>query len=256
MEFDHIGFWELRFAVADDYRNKRLFIAGDAAHSHPPYGGYGINTGLEDARNLGWKLAATLQGWGGDALLDSYSPERQPVFKSTADDFIEKSIHVDRDFLAAFDPARDKAAFEAEWELRRTGAVAEVGAFVPHYEGSPIVDGPPGARSGAVGVHSLAARPGHHLAPQMLSDGRNVFDALGDGFTLLAFDTNTDAFEQAASELGLPLTIVRDTRAGGREKLGAGLVLIRPDQFVAQVGDKPPVDLVAALRQAIGQANN
>jgi 2-polyprenyl-6-methoxyphenol hydroxylase-like FAD-dependent oxidoreductase len=252
MEFDHIGFWDLRFAAADTYRNGRLFIAGDAAHSHPPYGGYGINTGLEDARNLGWKLAATLQGWGGKSLLDSYTPERQPVFVSTADDFIEKSIHVDRDFLAAFDPARDRAAFETEWERRRTGALAEVGAFVPHYEGSPIVDGPQGARCGALGVHALAARPGHHLTPQVLSDGRNVFDALSNRFTLLAFDSETAAFEQAARELGLPLTVVRDSRMGGREQFGAGLVLVRPDRFVAWTGDSAPADPVSVLRKMDG----
>ncbi len=160
---------------------------------------------------------------------------------------------MDRDFLAAFDPAVDKAAFEAEWERRRTGALTEVGAFVPHYEGSPLIDGPPGARSGALGVHSLAARPGHHLAPQMLSDGRNVFDALSDGYTLLAFDADTAAFEQAASTLGLPLTIVRDTRAGGREKLRAGLVLVRPDQFVAWAGDAAPDDVASLLRKARGE---
>ena len=67
VEFEHIGFWDLRFAIADAYRRGRIFIAGDAAHSHPPYGGYGVNTGLEDARNLGWKLAAVLQGWAGKA---------------------------------------------------------------------------------------------------------------------------------------------------------------------------------------------
>lgn len=64
IEFQHIGFWDLRFALADHYRAGRIFIAGDAAHSHPPYGGYGVNSGFEDARNLGWKLAAVLQGWG------------------------------------------------------------------------------------------------------------------------------------------------------------------------------------------------
>jgi 2-polyprenyl-6-methoxyphenol hydroxylase-like FAD-dependent oxidoreductase len=69
VEFEHIGFWDMRVAIADSYGKGRIFIAGDAAHSHPPYGGYGINTGFEDARNLGWKLAATLQGWGGPALL-------------------------------------------------------------------------------------------------------------------------------------------------------------------------------------------
>ena len=63
-EFDHVGFWDLRVAVADAYRKGRLFIAGDSAHSHPPYGGFGLNNGLEDIVNLGWKLAAVLQGWG------------------------------------------------------------------------------------------------------------------------------------------------------------------------------------------------
>jgi 4-hydroxyisophthalate hydroxylase len=264
IDFDHVGFWDLRFAVADTYRNQRLLIAGDAAHSHPPYGGYGINLGLEDARNLGWKLAATLQGWGGRKLLDSYSAERQPVFASAADDFIEKSIHVDRDFLAAFDPARDREAFEWQWAQRQSGAKSEVGSFEPHYEGSAIVDGPPGGRCSAVGSHAFAARAGHHLAPQPLSDGSSVFDALGDGFTLLAFDADAEAveaFKQAARMLRVPLTVVTDSRADGRERYAAALVLVRPDQFVAWTADQspawpeggqPPWRPEAVLRKMIG----
>ena len=76
-----------------------VFVVGDAAHSHPPYGGYGINTGFEGVRNLGWKLSAVLQGWYGDASLDSYDSERRPVFQSTARDFIEKFIDEDQRFL-------------------------------------------------------------------------------------------------------------------------------------------------------------
>ena len=255
VEFQHIGFWDLRFAVADTYRAGRMFIAGDAAHSHPPYGGYGINTGLEDARNLGWKLAATLQGWGGKALLDSYSAERQPVFASTAADFIEKSIEEDRAFLDAYDPARDRAAFEAEWRRRQTGARSEVGAFEPHYEGSPIVAGPAGGRSSAVGAHRFEARAGHHLAPQPLSSGGTVTAALGSGFTLLALDAApaaVAAFRQAAAQLGMDLTVIADSRAGGREKYQAELVLVRPDQFVAEVWNAPPPDPAAALARASG----
>ena len=94
VDVDYVGFWDLRFAIANSYRNKRIFIAGDAAHSHPPYGGYGINLGLEDAKNLGWKLAAALEGWAGPKLLDSYDEERRPVFQSTARDFIAEG---DRD---------------------------------------------------------------------------------------------------------------------------------------------------------------
>jgi 2-polyprenyl-6-methoxyphenol hydroxylase-like FAD-dependent oxidoreductase len=121
IEFDHIGFWDLRIAVATKYRNNRVFIAGDAAHSHPPYGGYGINNGLEDVRNLGWKLAAALNGWGTESLLGSFSTERQAVFASTTKDFIGRMIRDDRAFLDAYDPEKDKAAFETAWSDRASG---------------------------------------------------------------------------------------------------------------------------------------
>lgn len=254
VEIEHVGFWDLRFAVADSYRAGRMFIAGDAAHSHPPYGGYGINTGFEDARNLGWKLAAHLNGWAGAGLLDSYSEERQPVFASTARDFIEKSIHDDKEFLAGFDPVHDRGGFERRWAERQSGARAEVNAFEPNYEGSSIVWGPPGGASDALGPHAFEARAGHHLAPRPLSSGRNVFDELGDGFTLLALD-RTDAqdasFREAATRLGIPLTVIEDTRSGGREGYEASLVLVRPDQFVAWAGSEPRC-AETVLKQAVG----
>ena len=117
-EFDHVGFWDLRIAVADQYRVGRVFIAGDAAHSHPPYGGFGLNNGLEDVSNLGWKLAANLEGWGGDALLDSYSEERRAIFHETAEDFIAGRIAADREFLERYNPDRDRAEFESAWKER------------------------------------------------------------------------------------------------------------------------------------------
>lgn len=253
--FEHVGFWELRIAIADTYRAGRVFIAGDAAHSHPPYGGYGLNIGLEDARNLGWKLAAVLQGWGGERLLDSYDTERRPVFRSTARDFIERAIETDRQFLATFDPERDREAFEREWETRRSGATVEVGAFEPHYEGSPVVWGPAGGKCSAVGAHVFAARAGHHLAPAPLSSGRNVFEEVGQGFTLLGFDareTAIDALTCAARRQSVPLTVVRDDRAGERARYGTGLVLVRPDQFVAWASDDQVVDAATVLGRAIG----
>jgi 2-polyprenyl-6-methoxyphenol hydroxylase-like FAD-dependent oxidoreductase len=257
VEFEHIGFWDLRFATADAYRNGRIFIAGDAAHSHPPYGGYGVNTGFEDAANLGWKLAAALQGWAGGRLLDSYDAERRPVFASTARDFIERAIEADRDFLKTFDPAFDKEAFERAWRARQSGARSEVNAFEPNYEGSPIVWGRPGSICGAIGSHAFAATAGHHLAPQPLSSGGDVFDELGQGFVLLALDADGDsvqAFEKAADSLGAPLKVVADRRAGGREKYEAALVLIRPDQFVAWTSNDGPANAAAVLARAIGAA--
>lgn len=255
LEFEHIGFWDLRIAIADNYRQGRVFIAGDAAHSHPPYGAFGINTGFEDARNLGWKLAGVLEGWADEAILDTYGEERRPVFVSTARDFIESVIEKDRSFLRDYDPVRDRTAFEHAWGLRATGTSGEVDAFEPNYEGSSIVFGKEGALSDAKGPHSFAARPGHHLAPQLLSSGKNVFEELGDGLSLLAFDADgatIQAFEQAGRHLKVPLKVIADSLAGGREKYQARLVLVRPDQFVAWCADDPPENAERVIARAIG----
>ena len=255
VEFEHIGLWELRIATADTYRKGRIFIAGDAAHSHPPYGGYGINTGLEDAVNLGWKLAASLQGWAGSGLLDTYDEERRPVFQSTARDFIERAIAADRHFLDTYSPDRDRSMFEREWQARGSGAKAEINAFEPNYRGSSIVWGDSGSGCSALGSHSFVARAGHHLAPSLLSSGRNIFEDLGQGFSLLGLDVHEStlrSFEVAAKRLGMPLKIIRDTCDGGRERYQARLILIRPDQFVAWASSESGVDGAEVLSRTIG----
>lgn len=256
VSLDHIGFWDLRVAIAKSYSKGRIFIAGDAAHSHPPYGGYGINTGLEDARNLGWKLAASLSGWGGDALLESYDEERRPVFTSTAHDFIEKAIESDKAFLATYDPAKDAEAFEREWAARGSGARGEVNAYAPNYAGSSLVFGPKDAQSSALGGHSDTARPGHHLTPKQLSDGRNVYQALGDGLTLISLDDDNLAaaeFAQVAADLRVPLTIISDDIGSAAGQYGARYILVRPDQFVCWVGDDlSPGDAEIILRRSAG----
>jgi 4-hydroxyisophthalate hydroxylase len=256
--FEHIGFWDLRVATADRYRSGRIFIAGDAAHSHPPYGGYGINTGLEDAANLGWKLAATLQGWAGARLLDSYGEERRPVFESTARDFIEKAIQSDKEFLSAFNPDIDKAAFEREWAVRRSGARSEVNSFEPNYQGSSIAWGPHGSSCSAIGSHQFAARAGHHLTPRQFPSGKNVFEELGEGFTLIELNSPPAAaaqdFKAAAKTLNIPLKVISDSSARGRAFYQAALVLVRPDQFVAWSSDGDAVDASAILQRAVGVA--
>jgi hypothetical protein len=255
-EFDHVGFWDLRVAVAENYRVGRVFIAGDAAHSHPPYGGFGVNNGLEDVTNLGWKLAARLEGWGSEALLDSYSDERRPIFKDTGDDFIAGRIESDAAFLANFSPARDLAAFEAAWEKRKAGSGARVITYEPHYEGSSVIAGPPGAVCSAHGNHTFTARAGHHLPPQLLSSGRNVFEELGTGFTLLAFGADpatVQAFEAAAKSLKIPFKAISDSYDGGREKYEARLLLVRPDQYVVWIGDEAPADTRGLLAKVVGR---
>ena len=253
--FDHIGFWDLRFAIADRYRADHVFLAGDAAHSHPPYGGYGINTGFEDACNLGWKLAAVLQGWGGDDLLESYHAERHGVFASTAGDFIERAINEDRAFLSTHDPTVDEAAFIAEWQRRSVGAQGEVASFEPHYEGSPIVPATQGAGGSAVGRHSHEARAGHHLSPADRPSGGNVYDELGLGFTLFLFGEGGEApgFRAAAQALGMPLKIVHEPAPALCARYGAQAILVRPDQFVAWADKREGRAPAEILSQSIGR---
>jgi len=252
-DFSYVGFWDLRVDVARTYRRDRVLIAGDAAHSHPPYGGYGLNTGFEDAVNLAWKLTGVLRGWAGESLLESYSLERQPVFEKTAREVIMAGIERDRTFLEHYDPYRDRQAFEDAWPQM---AVADTGPlwYEPHYEGSPIIDGPVGSCCGIVGEHRLEARPGHHLSPGRLSDGRNAFDALGDGFTVLGSGAEdvTAGFEEAAHHLGVPLTVLMDATGLVRQHYGSAIVLVRPDQYVAWVGGDQRCDPRAVLRAAVG----
>jgi 2-polyprenyl-6-methoxyphenol hydroxylase-like FAD-dependent oxidoreductase len=254
-EFEHLSFWNMRVAVAEEYQRGRVFIAGDAAHSHPPYGGFGLNNGIEDIVNLGWKLAACLEGWGSDLLLRSYSIERRPVFRETADDFITARIQRDAAFLDRYNPAVNLEEFKRAWQARETDIGSRFQQYEPNYEGSPMMCGPPEGRSSAHGVHAFKARPGHHLAPAPLSSGGNTFQALARGFTLLAFDADAASvrdFEVAAQNLRVPLTIVRDSRDGGREVYEAGLVLVRPDQYVVWSGDLAPGGARAVLERAIG----
>jgi 2-polyprenyl-6-methoxyphenol hydroxylase-like FAD-dependent oxidoreductase len=255
VEFDYLGFWDMRIEVATTYRSGRGFIAGDACHSHPPYGGFGLNTGIEDVANLGWKLAAALEGWGGQALLDSYSEERQPVFEDTGLKVIAGGIALDAQFLATFDPSLDKAAFEDAWSKRTSGDAAPP-SYEPNYEGSSVVIGPKGARIGASGSHSFAARAGHHLSPLVLSAGKNIYEELGSGFTLVALDADEASIEAlvlAAADAGVPLKVVRDSLTGERADFAARLVLVRPDQFVVWAADGAPDDPAGMLARVTGR---
>lgn len=255
-EFEHRGFWDLRTSIAETFRSGRLFIAGDAAHSHPPYGGFGLNSGLEDVVNLGWKLAAKIQGWGDDGLLDSYCEERQPIMAQTVGKFIAAPIACDREFLTRYHPVVNRAEFEEAWSDRGAALDLRMRHYEPNYEGSSVVAGPPLGTPGAYGRHLALARPGHHLTPVVLSSGKNVFEALGAEFSLLAFGCDSGAvrrFEHACSSLSVPLTTISDSPEQGREALGSRLILVRPDQYIAWCGDLPPLDIHAQIARSVGR---
>ena len=255
--FEHVGFWDLKVSVADKYQVGRAFIAGDSAHSHPPFGGFGLNNGLEDVTNLGWKLDAVLKGWGGEKLLESYSEERRPVFSEVGEDFIARNIEKEGEFLNTFTPEKDEAEFKREWRKFQDEGGSRNQVYEPNYEGSPVVMGVEGAVCSAHGSFEFAARVGHHLSPQPLSGGRYLPAELGTGFTLLAIDADdkdVQTIEKAAQTENVPFTVVRDTCAGGRQRYEAKLILVRPDQHVVWVGDSAPDDPNGVMLKVTGRA--
>ena len=245
-EFDHVGFWDLRVAVAEKYQVGRVFIAGDAAHSHPPYGGFGLNNGLEDAVNLGWKLAAKLDGWGGDTLLQSYSDERRPIFKEVAEDFIAARIRNDGAFLNRYNPARDKAEFETAWKGQESDVGNRAQVYEPSYEGSPVVIGPPGGKSRPRTASTCSRR-----APGIIWCRRSCrraatcsrsWGAASRCWRSTSTMRRCGRSSRRRAALKVPLKVVRDSYADGRTKYETRMILVRPDQFIVWIGDKAPAD--------------
>jgi len=264
--------WSAHRLLADRYRDGRIFLAGDACHLHPPMGGYGMNMGVGDAADLGWKLAAVVQGWGGDRLLDSYEAERRPVARLVIDEAAKNygfvTHHMVRDQIeaggvagqSARETLGDAILAGKQREFRAIGVVLGLS-----YAGSPVVI--------SDGTEILPwepmnfkpdAQPGR-LAPHCwLADGRSLYDVFGQGFTLIA--TTTQGVTSAAPLLaeakrrGIPMLLADLTGEPGVNSLyGANLALIRPDQHVAWRGniiDPSPqelLDRVSGLRTLASQ---
>jgi len=237
--------WTARMLLANHYRNGRVFLAGDAAHLNPPWGGHGFNTGIGDAVNIGWKVAAVLAGWGGNGLLTSYEEERRPVAGRTIQEaMINMSVLAPElgnremeDSGRVGEQARRVAAqairVAKDREFHSLGLVLGY-----QYDASSVIvdDGtPPLPESQA---YSPTARPGARLPHLWLPDGASLYDRLGNDLSLLKLRADADVvpFIESASARGVPLTVLELHDQPLGERYGASLLLVRPDQHVAWRG--------------------
>lgn len=253
--------WSARMLLVDRYRGERVFLVGDAAHLNPPWGGHGFNTCVGDAVNLGWKLAAVLQGWAPASLLDSYEAERRPVAHRTIgaaggqEAFLAPSFAAAE--LAADGPAGDALRAEVARALQvKDPEFHSLGLVLGYdYPSSPVVvpDGPPAAEH-PVNAFEPTATPGARLPHVWLPDGTSVYDLLGEDFTLVRLGptADVDALSEAAARLGVPLRVLDLAHLPRLRPLyETDLVLVRPDQHVAWRGSTVP-DPAALLRHVTG----
>ena len=256
--------WTANMQLVDHAHRGRVFLAGDAAHLNPPFGGHGLNTGIGDAVDLGWKLAAALDGWGGPRLLDSYVAERRPVHARVIEEALANMAVLPTELMnpdiAVAGPAGDAARAKADAKIQETkhrefhalDLVLDTG-----YERSPLVV-PDTRTPGRVGAQSAGARPGFRLPHAWLPSGASLYDELGAGLTLLALtDGATDDLETAArvsADRGVPLTTLALGGLGLAERFGSALVLVRPDQHVAWCGDALPQQFENAIDVVRGAA--
>ncbi len=254
--------WAAHRLIADHYRDRRIFLAGDACHLHPPFGGYGMNFGIADGVDLGWKLAATLAGWGGAELLDSYEQERRAVHQRTIAEAVENyrtlsaqllKDNLDEDSVAGEEARR---AVGKEIERTKTREFKTLGVVLgSRYRESPIIidDGtsPPAEHHANF---EPSAFPGCLAPHAWLPDGSSLYDHFGRGYTLLVLDeaAPADGLVAAAKRAGVPLTVLNFRDPNLRELYGAPLALIRPDQYVAWRGGRAgdPDRIMAILRGA------
>lgn len=239
--------WMASTLMADRYSRGRVYLIGDACHLHPPFGGYGMNMGVADGVDLGWKMAAVLQGWGSPTLLDSYESERAPAHRHVIEEAGRNHALAPNQLLRAGiedDTPEGEGVRREVAELileHKRGEFFGLGVVLGYcYRNSPIVvDDGTQADWQATRDYDPSASPGC-LAPHgWLEDGRSLYDLFGQGFTLLVFGSGAagvPAAEREARALGVDLCVVTIEDRELVDRYKAPLVLVRPDQIVAWRG--------------------
>jgi 2-polyprenyl-6-methoxyphenol hydroxylase-like FAD-dependent oxidoreductase len=251
--------WRRSELISRTYRAGRVFLAGDAAHTMSPTGGFGMNTGAIDAANLGWKLEAALQGWAGERLLDSYTVEQRQVALRNA----RASTHNFHLWTAlrALCGSILNPTPEGEAARREVGRRMKEGLRIEweclgvqlgyRYEDSPIcvADGTPPAPD-PISEVVQTARPGARAPHVWLADGRSTLDLFGRGFVLLRLGRkppDASGIVEAAVEPGVPLRVETIAEPAVADAYEAKLALVRPDGHVAWRADAQPKDAGALI---------
>jgi 2-polyprenyl-6-methoxyphenol hydroxylase-like FAD-dependent oxidoreductase len=259
-ELLQVGGWTRREMVVDCYRHGRILLAGDCAHQNTPTGGYGMNTGMGDAVDLGWKLAALHDGWGGPTLLDSYQPERRPVAARNV------AVATNNFKRRRWAPGPAIAEDTPEGEAVRAELGARIleqnkrqhrghGIALGHiYENSPIcVEDYEAPAPDTVKDFEVIARAGARAPHALLSDGRSTLDLFGRGFVLLCFaGADGQSLADAADTGGVPFEIVAIDLPAIHQLYEKNLVLVRPDGHVAWRGDMVPMEPIALIDRVRG----
>jgi 2-polyprenyl-6-methoxyphenol hydroxylase-like FAD-dependent oxidoreductase len=259
--------WIARRLVASKFRDRRVFICGDAAHVWMPLGGFGMSAGIADAANLAWKLAGVLHGWATPEILDAYEAERHPITDQASRIIsdIGRQRMMQRDELSpelerldasgeAARAATGQRAYPLDLEQQCCGGL-NFGYF---YDQSPIIayDGDQ-APTYTMGTFTSSTVPGCRAPHFWLEGRRSLYDAIGPDYTLLRLDPMAPVagIVAAAAQRGLPLAVLNVRSPEASQHYHHKLVLMRPDQHVAWRGDAEPADtlnLVDRVRGAAG----
>jgi 2-polyprenyl-6-methoxyphenol hydroxylase-like FAD-dependent oxidoreductase len=261
----HCAKWVQRLLLAEHYMSGPVFIAGDAAHLVIPTGGLGMNTGVGDAIDIGWKLAATLRGWGGPKLLASYEAERRPIgainIKASGGGTAGRTK-----WRAAYRPDVEDDTAEGRAALANLIAIAReeapksfrvIGAELGYrYAGSPIICEEAGGPAPNIEDYEPTTWPGARLPHVWLEPGKvSVHDRIGDGFALLGLGQNRSdpsGFREAFQMIGAPFSVLDIDNTAVRKVYGFDYLLVRPDLHIVWRGNALPDDPSRVARVATG----
>ena len=255
--------WRLTHRVAEHFRDGRVFFVGDSAHTLSPSGGFGMNTGIADAVDLGWKLAATIKGWGGSKLLDTYEIERRPIAVRNLE---QANANLQRTQKRSIPPAIVSDSPEGHQirqqmaqGMERSGVKREFDApgihFGFRYQSPIVIKDDTTSPNDDPFQWTQTSYPGFRAPHAWLEPGKSTLDLFGRGFVLISFkgEQGLETFEAASQQRGLPLKLKVIDNPEIAKLYEKAYVLVRPDGHVAWRGNILPNNPLSIIDQVRGE---